>query len=76
MPALQTVLVVDDDRFVRMALTEALRSWSYTVVEAGRIDEARKAFADEEPAIVLLDIDLPDGSGIDLLTDIKSQSPD
>jgi two-component system response regulator AtoC len=72
----QTVLVVDDDRFVRMALTEALRSWAYTVVEASRIDEARKAFAEEEPAIVLLDIDLPDGSGLDLLPDIKAESPE
>src|SRR3982751_5948737 len=72
----QTVLVVDDDRFVRMALTEALRSWAYTVVEASRIEEARKVFAAEEPAIVLLDIDLPDGSGLELLPDIKSGSPE
>lgn len=76
MPSQQTVLVVDDDRFVRMALSEALRSWGYTVVEAGRVDEARRAFADEEPAIVLLDIELPDGSGLDVLTDIKSHSPE
>ena len=76
LPSQQTVLVVDDDRFVRMALSEALRSWSYIVVEAGRVDEAKRAFKDEEPAIVLLDIDLPDGSGLDVLTDIKSQSPE
>jgi DNA-binding NtrC family response regulator len=59
-----------------MALTEALKSWQYTVVEAGRVDEGRKAFRDEEPAIVLLDIDLPDGSGLDLLTEIKTENPD
>src|ERR1043165_6941931 len=72
----QTVLVVDDDRFVRMALSEALRSWGYGVVEAARVDEARKAFSNEEPPIVLLDIELPDGSGLDVLTEIKTQSPD
>jgi len=72
----QTVLVVDDDRFVRMALTEALKTWGYSVVEAGRVDEAKKAFAEHEPAIVLLDIDLPDGSGLDVLTQIKAESPD
>ena len=76
MSSTQTVLVVDDDRFVRMALTEALRAWGYTVAEASRVDEAKKAFADEEPAIVLLDIDLPDGSGLDVLTEIKSHVPD
>jgi len=70
------VLVVDDDRFVRMALTEALKSWGYDVVEADTVASARKAFEDEEPAIVLLDIDLPDGSGLDVLSDIKAQSPE
>jgi DNA-binding response OmpR family regulator len=46
------VLVVDDDRFVRMALTEALRSWGYDIVEADTVASARKAFETEEPAIV------------------------
>ncbi len=70
------VLIVDDDRFVRMALNEALRSWEYEIVEADSVKSAKQAFADEEPAIVLLDIDLPDGSGLDILTWIKEQSPE
>lgn len=71
-----TVLIVDDDRFVRMALSEALRSWEYVVVEADSVRSAKTVFADQEPSIVLLDIDLPDGSGLDILTHIKEQSPD
>jgi DNA-binding NtrC family response regulator len=70
------ILVVDDDRFVRMALNEALRTWEYEVVEADSVKTARSVFADEEPAIVLLDIDLPDGSGIDVLNHIKDINPD
>lgn len=70
------VLIVDDDRFVRMALNEALRSWDYEVVEADSVKTAKTSFADEEPAVVLLDIDLPDGSGLDVLTYIKEQSPE
>jgi two-component system, NtrC family, response regulator AtoC len=70
------VLIVDDDRFVRMALREAIVSWSYDVVEAESVASARKAFAEEEPAIVLLDIDLPDGSGLDVLTEIKGSRPE
>ena len=70
------VLIVDDDRFVRMALSEALRAWEYDIVEADSVKAAKQAFADEEPPIVLLDIDLPDGSGLDVLTYIKEQSPD
>jgi two-component system, NtrC family, response regulator AtoC len=70
------VLIVDDDRFVRMALSEALKSWQYETVEADSVATARKAFAEDEPAIVLLDIDLPDGSGLDVLTEIKEISPE
>ncbi|HQZ97432.1 MAG TPA: sigma-54 dependent transcriptional regulator [Pyrinomonadaceae bacterium] len=74
--AVGKVLIVDDDRFVRMALSEALKSWQYDIVEADSVASAKKTFAEEEPAIVLLDIDLPDGSGLDILRDIKEQSPD
>ena len=70
------ILIVDDDRFVRMALAEALRSWEYEIVEADTVKSATQAFESAEPAIVLLDIDLPDGSGLDILTFIKEQSPD
>jgi DNA-binding NtrC family response regulator len=70
------ILIVDDDRFVRMALGEALRSWDYETVEADSVASAKKVFAAEDPSIVLLDIDLPDGSGLDVLKEIKDQSPD
>ena len=70
------VMIVDDDRFVRMALSEALRSWEYEIVEADTVASARRAFIAEEPAIVLLDIDLPDGSGLDVLNEIKKTNPD
>lgn len=67
------ILIVDDDRYVRMALGEALRSWDFEVLEADSIKTAWQIFSDEEPPIVLLDIDLPDGSGLDLLTRIKQE---
>ncbi len=70
------VLIIDDDRFVRMALGEALRSWEYDVIEADTVRSGEQLFADEEPPIVLLDIDLPDGSGLDLLTRIKERNPE
>ena len=70
------ILIVDDDRFVRMALSEALASWDYDVAEAENLRTARKAFSDEEPSIVLLDIDLPDGSGLDILPEFKTARPE
>ena len=72
----EKILIVDDDRFIRMALGEALRSWNYSTVEADTVAEAKKVFDAEEPRVVLLDIDLPDGSGLDVLTEIKAESPD
>jgi DNA-binding NtrC family response regulator len=74
--SLGKILIVDDDRFVRMALREALRSWEYEVVEADSVKTALSTFADQDPAIVLLDIDLPDGSGLDVLTSLKKHNPD
>jgi two-component system response regulator AtoC len=70
------ILIVDDDRFVRMALSEALRSWDYDVVEAESLKAARQTFIDEEPSIILLDIDLPDGSGLDILPEFKTSRPE
>jgi DNA-binding NtrC family response regulator len=70
------ILIVDDDRFIRLALGEALRSWNYETLEADSVKAARKIFADEEPQIVLLDIDLPDGSGLDVLNEFKDLAPE
>ncbi len=73
---LEKILIVDDERFMRMTLGEALRSWNYETVEADSVADALAKFEREEPGVVLLDIDLPDGSGLDILTAIKEKSPD
>jgi DNA-binding NtrC family response regulator len=72
----EKILIVDDERFVRMTLAEAARSWNYAPFEAGTVAEARTVFENEEPSVVLLDIDLPDGSGLDVLHEIKEKSPE
>ncbi len=70
------ILVVDDDQTIRWALTEALQSWGFVAVEAATVAEAIKSFKSEVPAAVLLDIDLPDGSGLDVLREIKRENPE
>jgi DNA-binding NtrC family response regulator len=70
------MLIVDDEPGVRFALSEALRTWGYDSVQAGSVAEAIRLFSDEEPAVALLDIDLPDGSGLDILNEIKAQHPE
>src|SRR5687767_5383573 len=72
----EKILVVDDDQAIRWTLSEALRSWSFVPIEAGTVAEALKQFTEELPAAILLDIDLPDGSGLDVLRDIKQERPE
>lgn len=76
MSPLTKILIVDDERFIRMALGEALRSWGYETVEAENVASAIRVFSEDEPGIVLLDIDLPDGSGLDVLNAIKEKKPE
>ena len=72
----EKILVVDDDEMIRLTLSEALRSWGYVPVVAGTVAGALSTFDEEEPAAVLLDIDLPDGSGLDALREIRSRQTD
>jgi two-component system response regulator AtoC len=72
----EVILVVDDDQVIRWTLSEALQSWGFATVEAGLAAEAVKQFQTELPAGVLLDIDLPDGSGLDVLREIKRENPE
>jgi two-component system, NtrC family, response regulator AtoC len=70
--AKQKILVVDDERMIRLTLKEALRGWGYEPIEAGTIAGALASFESDRPAAVLLDINLPDGSGLDALKEIKN----
>ena len=67
------ILIVDDDSSIRFALREALRSWDYESISAANLAEARQLFHEEEPNVILQDIDLPEGSGLDFLTEIKAE---
>jgi len=74
--AKEKILIVDDEQLIRWALTEALRSWSYASVEASTGAAALAVFDTEQPTAVLLDVNLPDGSGLDVLREIKRRQPD
>src|SRR5262245_66663638 len=69
------VLIVDDEPTIRWVLAEALRGWGYETGEAETGAATQAAVVTEQPAAVLLDINLPDGSGLDLLREIKRRRP-
>ena len=67
------VLLVDDHELIRHGLRRAFeRSDDMQVVaEAGSISEARAAMVDEAPEVLVCDIGLPDGSGIDFVREMR-----
>jgi DNA-binding NtrC family response regulator len=73
--AKEKILIVDDEPMIRWTLNEALRGWEYDAVEAGTVAGALASFEAERPEAVLLDINLPDGSGLDALREMKNRQP-
>src|SRR5574341_1246971 len=70
------VLVVDDEKMIRWSLGEALRGWGFEPIEAQTVAAAIAAFDADPPAAVLLDINLPDGSGLDALRQMRHREPE
>src|SRR5436305_11031987 len=70
------ILVVDDEKMIRWSLGEALRGWGFEPVEAETGSGALAAFEAESPAVVLIDINLPDASGLEVLRKIRQRQAD
>jgi len=66
------VLVVDDEPLARREMRRLLAAfpWVEVVGEAGNIDEARARIEELTPEVVFLDIQMPGGTGFDLLTQL------
>lgn len=68
------ILLVEDDKLIAEGLEAALRHSGYVVDIASSRSEA-EAVLDTEYLLVLLDLGLPDGDGLDLLKRIRRQKP-
>jgi two-component system response regulator AtoC len=62
------LLLVEDERLLRWALRKRLEGAGYVVDEASTLNEAEMHLLRRRPDVVLLDVNLPDGSGIDFLS--------
>ncbi len=68
------VLIVDDDENTREALAALATAEGFTTAVAGSVAEARIQLVRQRPDVVLMDLRLPDGSGMDLFEDLEDRS--
>jgi DNA-binding NtrC family response regulator len=69
------LLIVDDEESFRTLTARELKRSGYAVEAAGNLAEARTVLARESFHVVLLDVRMPDGSGLDLLPEIRESAP-
>ena len=66
------ILIVEDDKTLNNGI--AMTLGGYEIVQAYHLAEARRLLADSHPDLVLLDINLSDGSGLDFCRELKKDS--
>ncbi len=73
-----TILIVDDHEVVRMGLRTLLdrRPGFLVVGEAGTVAESVAAARQSQPDVVVMDIRLPDGSGVEACREIRDERPE
>lgn len=70
------VLIVEDEPEIREALGDALKGGPIVVHQVGSLNDARELISKEPIDLVLMDVSLPDGDGLDLTAEITGMDPD
>ena len=72
---MSTVLVVDDDAAIRTVVAQALRRAGHDVTSADSIAQLERALAVSLPDVIVTDVVLPDGDGIDHVRSVAARFP-
>lgn len=72
--AMQTLLLIEDDKLLRHVLKETLEGENFLVLEAANGMRSMEIIAQHHVDLILLDLRLPDGSGLDLIPRIRGIS--
>jgi two-component system response regulator AtoC len=70
-----TILVVEDEEVLGKAVKRTLDKLGHTVALADRGREAERLFAEVRPDLTLLDLRLPDATGLEVLERLRAQNP-
>jgi DNA-binding response OmpR family regulator len=68
------LLLVEDDEALALGIEFTLKDEGYEVLRAATIKGGKELFESENPDLIILDVNLPDGSGYDLCKYIRSKS--
>lgn len=71
-----TILTIDDERVIRDSFRCHLEDLDFQVVEAANGRHGLEVFREEGPDLVLVDLRMPEMSGLDFLKQVKQESPD
>src|SRR5690625_1888123 len=72
----QTILIVEDDKMIRDLVRIYLEKSNYHVIEAGDGEEAKEAFLQHHPCLIILDLMLPKMSGEEICKWVRKQERD
>ena len=70
----QRILVVDDEKSIREFLTILLQQEEYEVVTAASVGEGKERLVKDRPNLVMCDLKLPDGTGLEVLQHARDQN--
>jgi len=68
------ILLVDDEALFAKAVTKRLEKAGYVCEAAGTLGEARRKLEEAAPGLVILDMRLPDGTGLDFLAELRQKT--
>ncbi len=70
------ILLVEDDSDIRLVFGETLRRNGWLVTDVGTCKAAKKAASDIRPSLAVLDHQLPDGTGLELIQHLRELDPE
>lgn len=70
----ERLLIIEDDKKLNDGMCLALKNADYIFYQCQTLEESRKILKEEQVALILLDVNLPDGNGIDFVKEIRRSS--